>query len=59
MGRAIHDRWDCASPWAWKQKHVRWFLDHHLRSSATGTVYYYQLTTRLIRMRLGIGAIIL
>src|SRR3546814_19947551 len=39
------------SPWSWREKHVRWFLEHYLRCSAPATVYYYELTTALIRRR--------
>ncbi|MBC3247704.1 MULTISPECIES: hypothetical protein [Pseudomonas] len=51
MRDAIRERWSCATPWSWKEKHTRWFLEHYLRSSAPATVYYYELTAGLIRRR--------
>ena len=51
MQEAIGRRWGCATPYSWKEKHVRWFLQHHLRCSAPATVYYSELTTALIRRR--------
>ncbi|WP_323987727.1 hypothetical protein [Pseudomonas canadensis] len=51
MQEAIGRRWGCATPYSWKEKHVRWFLQHHLRCSAPSTVYYYALTARLIKDR--------
>ena len=51
MQEAIRERWGCATPYSWKEKHVRWFLQHHLRCSAPSTVYYYALTARLIKVR--------
>lgn len=26
MQEAIRERWGCATPWSWREKHVRWFL---------------------------------
>ena len=51
MQEAIRERWGCATPWSWKEKHVRWFLEHSPRCSAPATVYYYELTAELIRRR--------
>lgn len=51
MRDAIRERWSCATPWSWKEKHTRWFLEHYLRRSAPATVYYYELTAGLIRRR--------
>ncbi|AZF17975.1 hypothetical protein [Pseudomonas sp. R3-18-08] len=51
MRDAIRERWGCTTPWSWKEKHTRWFLEHYLRSSAPATVYYYELTAGLIRRR--------
>ena len=51
MQEAIRERWGCATPWSWREKHVRWFLEHSLRCSAPATVYYYELTAELIRRR--------
>ncbi|WP_226477071.1 MULTISPECIES: hypothetical protein [unclassified Pseudomonas] len=51
MQEAIGERWGCATPWSWKEKHVRWFLEHSLRCSARATVYYFELTAGLIRRR--------
>ncbi|WP_348748925.1 hypothetical protein [Pseudomonas rhodesiae] len=49
MHEAIRERWGCATPWSWKEKHVRWFMNRYLRGSAPATVYYFELTARLIR----------
>ncbi|MDY0895336.1 hypothetical protein SOM46_10275 [Pseudomonas fluorescens] len=51
MREAIRNRWGCATPWSWKEKHVRWFLEHSLRCYSRATVYYYELTAELIRRR--------
>ena len=51
MHEVIGERWGCATPWSWKEKHVRWFLEYALRFSAPATVYYYGLTAGLIRRR--------
>ena len=51
MHEVIRERWGYATPWAWREKHVRWFMEHHLRCSAPATVYYYELTAALIRRR--------
>ncbi|MGA3797886.1 hypothetical protein ACPCYX_08985 [Pseudomonas fluorescens] len=51
MQEVIRERWSCATPWSWKEKHTRWFLEHCLRCSAPATVYYYELTAGLIRRR--------
>ncbi|WP_223448152.1 hypothetical protein [Pseudomonas sp. BF-R-19] len=51
MHEVIRERWGCATPWSWREKHVRWFLEYSLRCSAPATVYYYGLTARLIRRR--------
>lgn len=51
MHEVIRERWGCATPWSWREKHVRWFLEHYLRCSAPATIYYYELTAGLIRRR--------
>ncbi|KPY30876.1 hypothetical protein [Pseudomonas syringae] len=51
MHEAIRERWSCATPWSWREKHVRWFFDHYLHPSAPATVYYYELTAALVRLR--------
>ncbi|WP_434608325.1 hypothetical protein [Pseudomonas sp. R1-7] len=51
MQEAIQERWGCATPWSWKEKHVKWFLKHSQRCSARATVYYFELTAGLIRRR--------
>ncbi|AUG10025.1 MULTISPECIES: hypothetical protein [unclassified Pseudomonas] len=51
MHEVILERWGCMTPWSWRDKHVRWFLEHYLRCSAPATVYYYELTAGLIRSR--------
>ena len=49
---AINSRWHKHNPWTWKQKHIAWFLNQHLKR-AKSTRYYYLLTARLITNRLG------
>ncbi|KTB89003.1 hypothetical protein AO073_12265 [Pseudomonas syringae ICMP 11293] len=51
MHEVIRKRWGCATPWSWREKHVRWFFEQYLCCSAPATVYYYQLTAELIRLR--------
>lgn len=51
MQRAIRQRWKCSTPWAWKEKHIRWYFDVPLRQLAPTTRYYYRLTAALIRLR--------
>jgi len=51
MHEVIRERWGCATPWSWREKHVRWFREHYLRRSAPATIYYYELTAGLIRRR--------
>ncbi|NCE89160.1 hypothetical protein [Pseudomonas sp. L13] len=51
MHEAIRERWSCDTPWSWREKHVRWFFEQYLRCSAPATVYYYELTAALIRLR--------
>jgi len=53
MQTAIQQRWKRDNPWTWREKHMRWFIDQHLKTHAPLTRYYYVLTTRLINKRLG------
>ncbi|WHS60696.1 hypothetical protein QNH97_01260 [Pseudomonas sp. G2-4] len=50
---AISTRWRRNNPWSWHQKHLVWFLTHHLDQKSESTRYYYFLTARLICQRLG------
>jgi hypothetical protein len=50
---AISNRWHKDNPWAWQQKHLAWFLNHHVNSYAESTRYYYLLTIHLLTLRLG------
>ncbi|MGY2170818.1 hypothetical protein [Pseudomonas gingeri] len=50
---AISNRWHRENPWAWQQKHLVWFLNHHVNQNAESTRYYYLLTIRLLTHRLG------
>lgn len=50
---AISDRWHRDNPWAWQQKHLGWFLNHHVSQHAESTRYYYLLTTHMLTLRLG------
>ncbi|WP_025754275.1 MULTISPECIES: hypothetical protein [unclassified Pseudomonas] len=53
MQAAIRRRWQRDNPWTWQFKHVRWFLDHHLRNHSDASRYYYHLTAMLIWKRRG------
>lgn len=50
---AIADRWQRNNPWTWQQKHLAWFLNHHVNQRAESTRYYYLLTIHLLTLRLG------
>ena len=50
---AIAERWQLNNPWTWQQKHLTWFLNHHVNQNAESTRYYYLLTVRLLVVRLG------
>lgn len=52
---AIAERWQRKTPWSWKQKHLNWFLQNHLKQHSDGTRYYYLLTVRLLARRLGVS----
>jgi hypothetical protein len=49
---AIFNRWHKDNPWAWQQKHLAWFLNHHVNSYAESTRYYYLLTIHFLTLRL-------
>lgn len=49
---AISNRWHKDNPWAWQQKHLAWFLNHHMNQHAESTRYYYLLTMHLLTLRL-------
>ncbi|WP_144170181.1 hypothetical protein [Pseudomonas sp. Kh13] len=48
----IADRWQLKTPWAWRRKHLAWFLEHRLERRSKATRYYYLLTVRLLIRRL-------
>jgi hypothetical protein len=50
---AISNRWHLDNPWTWQQKHLAWFLHHHVNQRAESTRYYYLLTMHLLVHRLG------
>ena len=50
---AIANRWHRDSPWTWQQKHLAWFLYHHVNQHAESTRYYYLLTVQVLTHRLG------
>jgi len=52
MQAEIAKRWQRETPWAWRRKHVDWFLEHRMSRSSEGTRYYYGLTVRLLARRL-------
>ncbi|GLO03386.1 hypothetical protein PPUJ13061_32840 [Pseudomonas putida] len=48
----IAKRWELKTPWAWRRKHVAWFLEQCLERRSKATRYYYLLTVRLLIRRL-------
>lgn len=48
----ISERWQLESPWAWRRKHLLWFLENRLARRCKATRYYYLLTVRLLVRRL-------
>lgn len=48
---AISKRSHKNNPWTWKLKHLNCFIGTQLKSKATSTAYYYQLTVNLIIQR--------
>ncbi|MDU9040785.1 hypothetical protein ABVN18_29265 [Pseudomonas canadensis] len=50
---AIADRWHRDNPWTWQQKHLDWFLNHHVNHRSKSTRYYYLLTVNFLIRRLG------
>lgn len=50
---AIFNRWHKDNPWTWQQKHLAWFLNHHVNQHPESTRYYYSLTVHLLTLRLG------
>ena len=50
---AIANRWHRDIPWTWQQKHLAWFLYHHVYQHAESTRSYYLLTVHLLVHRLG------
>lgn len=50
---AIAERRQRDNPWAWQQKHLAWFLNHHVNQHAESTRYYFLLTMQLLTHRLG------
>ncbi|MFA7902181.1 hypothetical protein ACEODG_32405 [Pseudomonas aeruginosa] len=48
----IAERWQRETPWAWRRKHLAWFLEHLLDRHSRMTQYYYFLTVRLLVRRL-------
>ncbi|WLG48859.1 hypothetical protein [Pseudomonas sp. FP1742] len=50
---AIYYRWQRDNPWTWQQKHLAWFLNHHVNQHAESTRYYYLLTVHTLAHRLG------
>jgi len=50
---AISKRWHRDNPWTWQQKHLDWFLNHHVNHRSKSTRYYYLLTVNFLIRRLG------
>lgn len=48
----ISKRWQRDIPWAWKRKHVVWFLEHRLDRHSDATRSYYLVTAQLLVSRL-------
>jgi hypothetical protein len=48
----IAARWQRATPWCWRRKHVAWFLENRMSHRSEATRYYYLLTVRLLVRRL-------
>ncbi|WP_232535894.1 hypothetical protein [Pseudomonas putida] len=48
---AIQQRRQITNPWNWKCKHIRWFLNEHLKDHSHSTKYYYHLTLSLVWRR--------
>ncbi|WP_410481045.1 hypothetical protein ACJ70E_21790 [Pseudomonas plecoglossicida] len=55
MQAAILQRWQRDNPWTWQLKHVRWFINCHLKDHSDASLYYYTLTASLIWKRKGLG----
>lgn len=49
---AIEKRWKRQHPESWQIKHLRWFLQEQLKTTAPETRYRYWLTVRLLINRL-------
>lgn len=49
---AIAERWSRDNPWAWKRKHIAWFLANKRNGRSEVTWNYYKITIRLIVKRL-------
>jgi hypothetical protein len=49
----IAERWQLETPWAWRRKHVAWFVEHRLAMQSKATRYYCLLTVQLLVRRLG------
>ncbi|WP_409260643.1 hypothetical protein [Pseudomonas putida] len=48
----ISERWQLETPWAWRRKHLLWFLEYRQATRCEATRYYYLLTVRLLVRRL-------
>lgn len=51
----IAARWHRETPWAWRKKHIIWFLEHRISQRSEATRYYYTLTIRLLTQRLQVS----
>ncbi|NMZ29611.1 hypothetical protein HBO40_18380 [Pseudomonas protegens] len=51
--KTIAERWQREDPWRWKRKHLLYFMNTKSKSSAKITMYRYELTVRLIALRMG------
>jgi hypothetical protein len=52
IGEAIWRRWQ-VSPYQWQAKHLRWYLEHHLRERAPASRYDHWRTVRALLHALG------
>lgn len=49
---AIEQRWGLKHPSQWRHKHLRWFLQEHLKTASDETRYRYWLTSKELVKRL-------
>jgi hypothetical protein len=50
--QVIHERWGLVRPEQWQVKHLRWYLQEHLKTKSPATRYRHWLTVAKIVQRL-------